>query len=420
MPDSKNLKYANAGRDAQKNLLTDWYQGLETAKDRGKKVAYLFVPGNIAEILRVFDFELVYPEVNALQCGVRKTSGDFILRAEDMGYSSDVCGYVKNDVGMMLTGNVGPSGTRIPPPDLLLCTYCGCTTFIKWFEALAHFYNVPLVMIDTPYQRDGEITEPDVQYLVSQFKELITLCEKMTGISFDEEKLRGIVARSRDAEDLWVDVLHSARRRPSPIDAYFEAVFFMAPIYVLRGTAACVDYYRVVLKELEERIALGVGPVPDERFRVVVEGPPPWPHFRTFWEMFKHWGVVAVASSYSKVGGFWDRGFRHDPDHPLESIAEYCLRCYTNQSLPQRTELLRSYVDEYDADGIVIHSVKSCRSFSVGQADMRERFTRDHNIPTLLIESDLVDPRYFQAAQLRNRMDAFFESLEHQRLIHSK
>ena len=29
----------------------------------------------------------------------------------------------------------------------------------------------------------------------------------------------------------------------------------------------------------------------------------------------------------------------------------------------------------------------------------------------------LADPRYFQAAQLRNRIDAFFESLEHKRLV---
>jgi benzoyl-CoA reductase subunit B len=82
-----------------------------------------------------------------------------------------------------------------------------------------------------------------------------------------------------------------------------------------------------------------------------------------------------------------------------------------------RTNLLHQYAEEYDADAIVIHSVKSCRSFSVGQADMREQFIRRWEMPTLLIESDLADPRYFQVAQLRNRIDAFFESLEHKRLV---
>lgn len=415
--DSSLYKYQGIGRNLQKDLLTTWYDNLETAGQRGKKVAYLFVPGNIVELLRCFDFEIVLPEVNALQAGVRKVSGDHILHAEDIGYSSDVCGYVKSDIGMMLHGNNGPSGTTLPKPDLLLCTYCGCTTFIKWFEGLSHFYDVPLVMIDTPYMRDDTLEATDVNYLVSQFKDLIEICEKMTGIQFDIDRLREILEHSKRAEDEWVEILHMAKHRPAPFDAYFEAVFFMAPIYVLRGTPECVNYYQQVKNEIAERIAHGLGPIPEEKVRVVIEGPPPWPHFRSFWELLKHWGVTAVASSYSKVGGYWDHGFRHDPQRPLESIAEYCLTCYTNLNLQMRTDLLYRYAREYEADAIVIHSVKSCRSFSVGQADMRESFTRDYGMPALLVESDLVDPRYFQYAQLRNRIDAFFESLEHKRAI---
>ncbi len=415
--DSTAYKYQGLGRNLQKDLLTAWYNRLESAPAEGRKVAYLFVPGNIVELLRCFDFEIVLPEVNALQAGVRKVSGEHILNAEDIGYSSDVCGYVKSDIGMMLHGNMGPSGTKLPPPDLLLCTYCGCTTFIKWFEGLSHWYDVPLVMIDTPYMRDGGIAPADVQYLVDQFKDLIALCEKMTGVKFDIDRLREYLRLAKEAEDEWVEILHLAKTRPSPFDAYFEAVFFMAPIYVLRGTPECVLYYKEMRKEIEERILHGIGPIPEEKFRVVVEGPPPWPHFRAFWELLKHWGVTAVASSYSKVGGYWDHGFRHDPSRPLESLAEYCLTCYTNLNLGMRTDLLARYAEEYAADAVVIHSVKSCRSFSVGQADMREQFTRRHNLPALLIESDLVDPRYFQHAQLRNRIDAFFESLEHKRAV---
>jgi benzoyl-CoA reductase subunit B len=412
---SGSFEHQGRGRDLQKQLLADWYGRLARAPEEGRKVAYLFVPGNVVELLRAFDFEVCYPEINALQCGVKKVSTGFLMTAEDMGYSSDVCGYVKNDIGLWREGSRSPFG-RLPRPDLLLCTYCGCTTFIKWFEALSEYYDVPLVMIDVPYQRDGRVEPGDVDYLVGQLRELVTTCERITGRTFDEARLQEVLERSARAEDLWVDILQSARRRPSPFDAYFEAVFFMAPIYALRGTTECVEYYEAAKREIEERVENGLTPAGEERFRVVVEGPPPWPAFRAFWELFKEWGVVAVASTYSKVGGFWDRGFRHDPRRPFESIAEYCLGCYTNQSLPMRADLLRSYVDEYAADAVVIHSVKSCRSFSVGQADFREEFTRARGIPTLLVESDLVDPRYFQHAQLKNRIDAFFESLEHRRL----
>lgn len=413
---NEQYRYQNYGRDQQRVLLGNYYNELATANEEGKPVAYLFIPGNIAELLRVFDFQLVYPEIDSLQCAIKKRSPDLILKAEDIGYSSDVCGYVKTDVGLLMSGNEGPMG-KLPKPDLLLCSYTGCTTFIHWWEALSHFYQVPVVMLDVPYMREDRIDAGDVAYVVGQLKELIQVCERISGKPYDEDKLKEILRRSVAAEEGWVRVLHAAKNIPSPFDAYFEAVFFQAPIFILRGTEECIDYYQHLWLEIEERMQHKLGPIPGERFRAVFEGPPPWYNFRAFWELFQKWGVCAVASSYAKVGGFWDHGLRHDPERPLESLAEYCLWCYTNQTMPMRSDLLASYVKEYHADALVINSNKSCRSFSMGQADIREDFTKVRGIPTLLVETDLVDPRYFQAAQLRNRIDAFFEALEHRKLV---
>ncbi len=407
------LKLKDAGKVVQRKLMGAYYSDLE--KTDGP-IAYLFVPGNVVEVLRPFGFRPVYPEINALQCGVKRVAGDNILKAEDIGYSSDVCGYVKNDIGVYLGDGATPLG-RIPRPDLLVCNFSGCNTFIKWFEALAHFYDVPMFLLDVPYLRDEATYEQDVEYVTQQLWELVAYCEELTGKSLDEAKLKETMEYSRQAEDLWAELLSMARLQPSPFDAYFEAVFFMAPINVLRGTKECIDYYRVVIDEMEERSRAGVGPVETEKFRVIYEGPPCWPHFRSFWELFKAWGVTGVASTYSKVGGLFETGIRHDPSRPMESVAEYVINCYTNWNLSKRSALLHQYVKEFQADALVIHSVKSCRSFSVGQADFREVFSHELGIPTLMIESDLADPRYFSEAQLRNRVDAFFESLEHQRIV---
>ncbi len=411
-----SYKYQGVSRELQKKMLEQWYSRLEDAPRSGTPVAYLFISGNICELLRSFGFEVVFPEVNALQCGIKKVAGEFILKAEDLGYSSDVCGYVKNDIGLAASGNRGPFGT-LPKPDLLVCNYSGCNTYIKWFEALAEHYGARLFLLDVPYRRTGESPIPtDRDYIVAQLEQLAEVCAEISGRPFDLARLRESLENSRAAEELWVRILQSARRRPSPFDAFFEAVFFMAPIYVLRGTRECVEYYEAAWREIEERIEHRVGPVSEERFRVVIEGPPPWPHFRNFWELFKRWGVCSVASTYSKVGGIWDFGLRHDPARALEGLAEYAANCYTNWDWTLRRNMLQRYVDEYQADALVIHSVKSCRAFSVGQADAREHFTKARGLPTLFLESDLADPRYFAEAQIRNRIDAFFETLEHRRL----
>ena len=104
----------------------------------------------------------------------------------------------------------------------------------------------------------------------------------------------------------------------------------------------------------------------------------------------------------------------------LESIAEQMLReNLTNRSIVARYAQIKRYVEEWEADALIIHSIKSCRLFSAGQGDMREYFTRDLGVPTLLVESDLEDPRYYAEAQIKNRIDAFFESLEHRKLVQS-
>ena len=74
-------KHQGTGRDLQKDMLGDWFDRLSAAPAKGEPVAYLFISGNIAELLTQFGFHLVYPEVTALQCGIKKTAGQYILKA---------------------------------------------------------------------------------------------------------------------------------------------------------------------------------------------------------------------------------------------------------------------------------------------------------------------------------------------------
>jgi benzoyl-CoA reductase subunit B len=147
----------------------------------------------------------------------------------------------------------------------------------------------------------------------------------------------------------------------------------------------------------------------------VVEGPPNWTHFNDFWRMFSREGAVMVSSTYTRVGGLYDAGFRHDPDRPFESLAEYCLGCYTNLSLPARIELLERHIRAYHADGFLINSVKSCNSFSAGQLLMLRELEKRTGVPGGFIESDLVDPRYFGRANIENRVQSYLQMLQARR-----
>ncbi len=405
----------------QKEMLAAHAGRLASARERGQKVVYTFVPGNLVELLLSFDLLPVYPEVNALAAGMRHQSDAYIREAERVGHSEDVCSYVKCDVGMAMgpEGGGGTSAPEIPPPDLLLLSFTGCATFFKWFENLHRIWKAPVTMLQVPYQADGAVTPEMRAYVVAQLEgEVIPALEKLSGRRFDIDRLREHLKLSAQAEEHLSAVFHAARNKPSPIDAYFGAVYYVAPIFTaFRGTREAVDYYAALRAEVEERARAGTGPVtPDgplgkERFRLVVEGTPCWTSFREFWKLFAAEGAVAVASTYSKVGGLYDTGFRHDPDHPIESLADYCLGCYTNLSLPSRLDLLERYVREYDADGFVVHSVKSCKAFGVGQVLLLRELERRTGKPGCFLESDLVDSRYYSHANVRNRLESYFQSL---------
>ena len=413
----------DASQERQKAMIAEHFNKLSRAKEDGRKVVYTFVPGNLTELLANFDLLPVLPEINALQSGMRGKTGDYIHLAEKSGHSEDVCTYVKADIGMLKSGNIGPTGEKLPPPDLLLLSYTGCFTFLKWFELLREEYDCPVVMLHTPYQGDGKITEEMRQYVAGQIRDvLIPELEKLSGKKFDEDRLREDLKRSAKAEDDLVWVLESAKHKPSPIDAYFGGVYYIGPIFTsFRGTQDAVEYYELLRGEIEERIKLGLGPVtPDgvlneEKYRVVVEGPPNWTSFREFWKMFYGEGAVVVASSYTKVGGLYDRGFRHNPDQPIETLADYCMGCYTNLNLPDRIKLLENYINDFQADGFLINSVKSCNSFSAGQLLILRELEKRTGRAGGFIESDLVDPRYFSAANIKNRLESYFQMIEAKR-----
>ncbi|MGE5800619.1 MAG: hypothetical protein ACM358_00045, partial [Gemmatimonadota bacterium] len=102
-------------------LFREWFQGLTAAAAEGRGAAYVFVMGSLCELLRVFDFPIVFPEINSLQTAVRRVAHEYLNEAESYGFSPDICGYVKADVAVQLRGGAHPMG-RIPKPALAVAT----------------------------------------------------------------------------------------------------------------------------------------------------------------------------------------------------------------------------------------------------------------------------------------------------------
>ena len=408
------------GNDDGARLFREWFAELGVAADTGRPSAYVFVMGSLAELLRVFDLPVVFPEINSLQTAVRRAAPDYLNAAEDYGNSPDVCGYVKADVAAQLKGGVLPMG-RVPKPAIAVYTNA-CNTYIKWAEIWERMYGIPVVTVDVPGTRaEGTQTWPgdpdfehDRRYVEAQIRELIPILERISGVRFDVDRLRESLGHTNTLVRGWRELLALNASRPSVFNALTDGTIYLGVANCFRGTAAGAAYFTDLVEEMAYKSAHGIGTLTDEEWRLLFVGVPCYPIFRRFSELFTEHGGTFVGSTYLHfASGGANHGHAYDLARPLESLAEGVLigvRDAMDNMFHQTGPLVRM-IDDYAADGVVFHPIKSCRTVSTGLADSRRALQAQRDVASLFIESDMMDRRVVSEAQLKNRIDAFFEGL---------
>ncbi len=401
-------------------LFRGWYDNLVQTAESGGQAAYVFVMGSMNEVLKTFDLPVVFPEINALQTAVRRVAHEYLDEAEDYGYSPDICGYVKADVATQLDGGKHPMG-RIPKPTISVLTNA-CNTYIKWAEIWERIHGTPMFTIDVPGTRQaGTQTwkgdsnfESDRRYVEAQIRELITVCEKVTGRKFDIDKLRQVLKYSNDMSVSWHRILELNKSHPSVFNALTDGTVFLGVANGFRGTEEGSTYFKQLVEEMEYKAKHGIGTLVEEKYRLLFVGVPCYPIFRRFNELFTEWGGTFINSTYLWfASGGSNRGFEYDLDRPIESLAEGFLMSVRDamDSMFYHNATLEEMIDGYGVDGIIYHPIKSCRTVSTGLADGRKHLAEKTGISSLFLESDMMDRRVVSEAQMKNRIDAFFEGL---------
>lgn len=402
-PEKERRKIKSVGK--MKEIMTTYYIEAKTAREAGKKVAWI-TSGGPVEFLIAMDVIPVYPENHGAMVGASKMGVGLCEKAEEMGYSRDLCSYARSDIACSVT-NGGPIG-GLPAPDFLVCCNNICGTVLKWYEVAARFYNVPLFVLDTPFIHD-RMSDAAKRYVIRQTHDYIEFLEDRCGRKMDPDRMREVGRLALQGLRLWQEVLDTTTHKPAPMTA-FDAFFHLALIVTLRGTQIAVDYYRQLLAEMKQRIQDGISMVPNEKYRLLWDNLPVW--YRTKWlsDKFAAHQACLVADTYTAA---WS-GVMHliDEDNFIETGAVAYSSVYINVSLDIMFETLKKMIQKYDVDGLVMHSNRSCKPYSLGQYDLQRMVMRELNIPTLVIEADMVDERAFSESQIETRIDAFMETLK--------
>lgn len=394
-----------------KKVMADYYYELDNAsKYNEKKIAWCSSVGP-AEILRSLGFQVYFPENHSAMLGSYRMATDLIPYTNAIGYSPEICSYLTADIGAYIKGitalsRIYPEIKSIPKPDVLVFNTNQCREVQDWFKWFAEEFKVPLVGIYTPQNLD-EINNTYITFITQQMEELIKSLEKIAGMKFDINDLKKITSLSHECSDLWKNILDTASILPSPI-TFFDGTIHMGPAVVLRGTQQAVDYYKILLAELQERVKNHEGAIDGERFRLYWEGMPIWGRLRHYSDLFTSLKVCVVASTYCNS---WVFTAFNEKD-PFRSMAKAYTELFIVRSDEYKEKHLKKMIEFFKIDGIIYHDARTCPHNTNSHHGMPQRLEKETGIPALILNGDLNDLRCLSDDQSRTSIEAFIEQLE--------
>ncbi|MGQ9713383.1 MAG: 2-hydroxyacyl-CoA dehydratase subunit D [Anaerolineae bacterium] len=369
----------------------------------GRPVAWV-TSGAPVEPLRAMGVLPIYPENYGALCGAQRVAVTLCQAAEERGYSLDLCSYARSHLGSVFDPKKAPM-SGLPKPDLLIC--CGniCDTVIKWYQALAEHYGIPLFVLDTPFVYGEAPDEAAVAYVQEQLEDMVAFLERHTRRRLRLSRLEEVVGLSREATRLWTEIRMACKARPSPLNAP-DLFVNMAPIVVLRGTPEAVRFYQNLKAEVEERVEQGIGAVPDERYRLLWDNIAIWYRLYGFYRIFSEQGACFVVDTYT---GAWSADLQ--PGDLFTSMARTYTGVLLNQGVGPRARHMVNLAREFQVDGFVMHLNRSCKPYSLPQLEIKRIVQEETGLPGLLLEADHTDSRVYAEEPIRTRVQAFLETL---------
>lgn len=426
--------------------------GTVKAMEEGKPIAYSFICCCYDEIIRAMEIVPVWTENYAGICGAKRDAQRFLERAESQNFSRSLCTYALCGLGFDQwreeLGHMPPEppwGGQARPSVMLSTGQIICDPRSKWYQALQQYMpDVPIYNVGLPfplYEDDIDQHEVEgfyVKYIVDELRGLVEFLENHFNKKMDWDRLSELIDLSDRTWDMIIDAYELRKAVPTPMGTG-DAMNTMVPMVFMIGTQEAYDFYKDLYDELQQKIANKEGVIPDEKYRLIwAGGLPSWFALTDFNYFNSKGAVFPVETTYRMVEKINRLDLPQTSD-PLEHIAWRWIRYWTHWYDRARkrpgsepdVERIIQYIEEYKIDGIVMHEAFSCRSFHVGliwqlnqiakiykpiptlilgKNGKEERVYRE--LPSLILESDIIDISSYNEADTRTRIDAFIDTLE--------
>ena len=394
-PDPNSAKY-KLGQIAAKA-----YSDAQAAKDRGELVGWCSSNFPV-EIPETLGLAVVYPENQAAGIAARGAGARMCEISEADGYSNDICAYARISLAYAKVKDCPEQ--NMPQPDFLLCCNNICNCMIKWYENLSRDLNIPLIMIDIPFNPDYDVPDEEVAYVRAQFWDAIHQLEELTGRKWSDEKFKEVMEYSGRTSRAWLAATATAKYTPSPFNG-FDLLNHMAVMVTARGKKEAAEAMETLLKEYEENHEKGTSTFRgEEKYRIMFEGIACWPWLRVTSNGLKSRGINMVTTIYADAFGFIYKDF----DDMCRAYCKVPNAINLEYSRDKRIKLCK----DNHVEGLLVHTNRSCKLWSGFMYEMSRQIGEACDIPVASFDGDQADPRNFSEAQYDTRVQGLTEIME--------
>jgi len=401
-------------------------QKAHEARAKGQPVAYLFIGSYYDEILRAMDIVPVGTENFAGLCAAKMDAERFLDKAESEGYPRHLCTYATCGIGFdAMRRELGtqppnaPDGGMAMPTVMLGSGMMICDPRYKWYQAAQRYNDVPVHVHGFLWPPvDANLKEVQgyyVKYIRDELQGLVEFLEKQLGKKMDWDRLSEVLDLSERTLKVWNDAYQLRKAVPAPMPTE-DALNTMVPGFFMLGTQEALDFYQELYKEISYRVDHKIGVIPNEKYRLLWgAGLPPWFSLIIF-NYFESLGAVfPIETAYPPLP------IVEVPRelHPLDRLALRAFKqCTYRYEKAQKhsgspdVEWLLELIQDYKIDGVVCHRASTCRTLHVGQIHLLNVLKQYTDIPTLILESDIVDMRSYSEADTHAKIDAFIETVD--------
>ncbi|NTW72616.1 MAG: 2-hydroxyacyl-CoA dehydratase [Eubacteriaceae bacterium] len=397
----KYVEDPNSAKSKLNKITSDHYSNLWMAKEKGEMIGWC-ASNFPQEIFETLGLTVCYPENQAAAIAARGAGEKMCLISEGDGYSNDICAYAR--VSLAYAKIKDAPEQNMPQPDYLLCCNNICNTMIKWYENLSVELNIPLVLIDIPFNPDYNPSKAEVEYVKNQFLEAIKQLEKITGKTWSDEKFKEVMEISNRTSRAWLKATNFTKNTPSPLNG-FDLLNHMAVAVCARGKIEAAEAFELLAEEYEKAVQEGTSTFrAEEKHRLMFEGIACWPHLRVTATELKSRGINMVATIYADAFGF----IYDDLDGLIEAYCNVPNAMNLEHARDKRVAIAKNT----KAEALLVHTNRSCKLWSGFMYEMSRQIGEACEIPVASFDGDQADPRNFSEAQYATRVQALTEIME--------